>query len=360
MFTVVVTPPSSEPTSTASSQASSPHHSSAPFALSIQPDLPPMSVLPPLTNRAQIPNLTDEQLSAPAPAVLVTPAPGNEDVEGLSAAALAMARQADASKRLGHTARPPADPALAAAARANVQQPPSATAAPPAVPTSALSPATSPPSSPRQSMFGSSLSLAVIPPSPRSSLSTPAARPRPSPLSSILFQSRPPPPTSSPPSPRTLNSPSYRHPSRLFPSTVHTDKHGYLLPPVANADLPRTLEGKGDSFWIDEQTRQKKEEERLRRARRGRRGRKVEQAGEEESDRSEDADVEAGVIDVVRVEEDDDDELQWHEVIDVVLQVGSAVAKEKQRRLMERRRKGLHRKTPSTVTIEHIQDHNAE
>ena len=83
--------------------------------------------------------------------------------------------------------------------------------------------------------------------------------------------------------------------------------------------------------------------------------------GEEESDRSEDADaadVEDGVIDVVRVEEDD--ELQWHEVIDAVLHVGGAIAKEKQRRLLERRKKGLLRKTPSTVTIEHIQDDKAE
>jgi len=152
---------------------------------------------------------------------------------------------------------------------------------------------------------------------------------------------------------------------------VHTDKHGYLLPPVANADLPRTLEGKGDSFWIDEQSRQKKEEERLKRARRGRTAaaagsaqrRQASQQGEEEQrcDRSEDADVlegEDGVIDVVRVEEDD--ELQWHEVIDAVLNVGGAIAKEKQRRLMERRKKGLHRKTPSTVTIEHVQDDHAE
>ena len=136
---------------------------------------------------------------------------------------------------------------------------------------------------------------------------------------------------------------------------------------MANADLPRTLEGKGDSFWIDEQSRKRKEEERQKRARR--RGaaaaaasgqRKVGQVGEEESDRSEDADaaeVDDGVIDVVRVEEDD--ELQWHEVIDVVLSVGGAIAKEKQRRLMERRKKGLHRKAPSTVTID-LQDDNAQ
>ena len=90
--------------------------------------------------------------------------------------------------------------------------------------------------------------------------------------------------------------------------------------------------------------------------------RKAEQSGEEESDRSEDADVgepEDGVIDVVRVDEDEE-ELQWHEVIDVVLHVGGALAKEKQRRLMERRRKGVHRKTPSTVTIEPLQDEKPE
>ena len=327
-----------------------------------------MSIAPPVTNRAHILDWADQQPSNRTPALLATPVPGTEDVSGLSAAALAMARQADANKRLGHTARPPADPTDAAAARANLQQPPPATAASAtAPPASSLSPATSAPTSPRQSVLGSSLSLAIIPPSPRSSLSTSAARPRPSPLSALLFNSRPPPPTSSPPSPRTLNSPSYRHPSRLFPASVHTDKHGYLLPPVANADLPRTLEGKGDSFWIDEQSRQRKEDERQRRSRRGRAAaaggqRQTEQAVEDESDRSEDVDatdVEAGVIDVVRVEEDDG-ELQWHEVIDAVLHVGGAIAKEKQRRLLERRKKGLHRKTPSTVTIEHIQDDKAE
>ena len=146
---------------------------------------------------------------------------------------------------------------------------------------------------------------------------------------------------------------------------MHTDKHGYLLPPRANEDLPRTLEGKGDSFWIDERTRAKKEEERVKRSRKGRTAAAAKQRSEEEeveeSDRSEDADVsleESGVIDVVRVSEDEG-ELQWHEVIDAVLHVGGALAAEKQRKVFERRRKGLlHRKTPSTVMIEHIPDDN--
>ena len=118
--------------------------------------------------------------------------------------------------------------------------------------------------------------------------------------------------------------------------------------------MPRTLEGKGDSFWIDDRARQKKEEERQRRTRRGRTAAGAEH---DDSDRSEEAasgEVEDGVIDVVRVEEDD--ELQWHEVIDVVLHVGGAIAKEKRKKLMERRKRGLHRKTPSTVTIEHVPD----
>lgn len=85
---------------------------------------------------------------------------------------------------------------------------------------------------------------------------------------------------------------------------------------------------------------------------------------DDESERSEDADDgvladEDGVIEVMRVD-DEDDELQWHEVIDAVLHVGGALAKEKQRRLLERRKKGLHRKTPSSVTIEHIQEDSAE
>ena len=371
MFVVVVTPPSSEPTSTTSSQACSPKHSlsinsSAAFtALSVQPEVQTLSISPPVTNRAHIPHLTEPSSAAPAPTILVTPAPGDEDTFGMSAAALAMARQVNADKRLGHTARPPADPALAAAARTNLQQPASAeqtTATPPAA-ASALSPASSAPASPRQSMFGSSLSLAVLPPSPRGSLSTSTARPRPSPLSALLFNSNP--PASSPPSPRTLNSPSYRHPSRLFPQTVHTDKRGYLLPPRANADLPRTLEGKGDSFWIDEQTRQRKEAERERRGRKGRAGhaavagqKRAEQA-EEERDGSEEAQTgewEDGVVDVVRVESDDEGELQWHEVIDAVLNVGGAMAKEKQRRVLERRKKGLHRRSPSSLTIEHVEE----
>ena len=306
MFQVVVTPPSSEPSSTTSSQASSPRHS-----LSLCPSL------------------------------AVYHAGGSPD--GLSASALALARDADRSLRLGHTARPgPPIP------------PPSARSLPPS--SAPLRPPTLLPASASETSPIPVVSVTAA--TPRSSLSRSA---RPSPLSSLLFSS--PPPVASPPSPRTLNSPSYRHPSKLFPS-LHTDQRGYLLPPVANPDLPRTLEGP-DSFWVESPTIRRAEAQR-RRGRGGKGARGAAKQGDRDGEakggsgdgaerRREEVKEEQGtgeeeeVVDVIRVD-DEDDELHWTEVLDAVLHVGQAWAVEKQRAIMQRRRRA--RQSRASITIE--------
>ena len=314
MFQVVVTPPSSEPSSTTSSQASSPRHS-----LSLSPSL------------------------------AVHYAGGNPD--GLSASALALARDADRSLRLGHTARP-GPPVPPPSARS--LSPSCAPQRPPLLPTT-------------PSVESSPVPVvSVTPATPRSSLSRAT---RPSPLSSLLFSS--PPPVSSPPSPRTLNSPSYRHPSKLFPS-LHTDQRGYLLPPIANPDLPRTLEGP-DSFWVESPTIRQAEAQR-RKGRGGRGVRRGREQGEKEREgkgdgcdasgpRKEEVKEEEGgeeeVVDVIRVD-DEDDELHWTEVLDAVLHVGQAWAVEKQRAIMTRRRKGKQSRTSLTIEPETVEPQTDE
>lgn len=56
--------------------------------------------------------------------------------------------------------------------------------------------------------------------------------------------------STSPPPPLLSSSSSHRIPSRLFRHT-HTDRDGFLLPPVSNPDLGPSME-RADSFWIQE------------------------------------------------------------------------------------------------------------
>ena len=348
MFKVVVTPPSSEPSSTTTSQVSSPRQS-----LLLPSSLSALSISPPHTNRAKIPSLS------PNPSLPVTVSIEHADscdTALLSSSAIAFAREANRNRRLGHTARPPADNPVTSSSSASiassaeqscVESGESTPSSSPSVPSSSSASPSSSPSSPSSpALSPTPMRLSLLPATPRSSLSRAA---RPAPLSSLLFPS--PAPLSSPPSPRTLNSPSYRHPSKLFP-TLHTDKRGFLLPPVANPDLPRTLEGP-DSFWVEDAAARKAEAERQRL--RGRRRTPPKDSESREEKEPEDGDV----IDVVRV--DDADDLHWDDVIDAVLHVGTALAKEKHRRVMQRHREAKPRRAQQrqSVTIEHVQ-HSAD
>ncbi len=109
-----------------------------------------------------------------------------------------------------------------------------------------------------------------------------------------------------PHSPRSQRNPSNRFPSALFPST-HLDRRGFLLPPVANPDLPPMIDGGGDSFWIGENLEdQKIKEERQKklRAAHAQPRPKFDSPDENRFDSS-------------------SDELFWSDVIDVAIVLGS-------------------------------------
>lgn len=235
---------------------------------------------------------------------------------GMSSAALKLATESDASLQIGHTARP----GLSIEPRCTTVSPNSLT----------------------------------------------RSRPKPLALSSVLMKQSPP-SLSPPPSPRTLNSPSYRHPTRLFPHSTQTDKRGFLLPPRANADLPATIDGKGDSFFIDQEALRMKEKERQRRNRRGYRN-QTENNNDQvtmtiDTDASErdiwsDGDIVDEFVDVVDVDvEEYVEEPHWSQVIDQVLDLGHKLAnKSKHRHYNHQHHQGPHVKTEERVLVEHVDD----
>jgi len=256
---------------------------------------------------------------------------------GLSSAAIQLAREADQHRPLLHTARPPSS------ADHQRQQSQLSTAAP----------------SRRSS---SSLSLSVLSSSPVSSLSSSSSSSsrcsrRPPPLSPVIVVPSVP-TSSSPPSPRTLNSPSYRHPSKLFPETLQTDRYGFLLPPRANPDLPKTLEGRGDSFFIDEKRLELRERERQQKLRKGGRQRTSETTTTTTTTTTINSNSNSTADDpTVELASTVDDSLYWSDVIDVVLVVGGALQQIKQRKQPNN---SSHRELVETATNQHSEEKMAE
>jgi len=110
------------------------------------------------------------------------------------------------------------------------------------------------------------------------------------------------------------------------------DKRGYLLPPVANPDLPDQLEKGGDSFWIHEKQqagKKIKEKEKEKETEKKKKKKKIKETTKHETndnEENEDSSEEEEEEEEIRVIEDEND-LFWGHVIDAALAAGHAKLK---------------------------------
>jgi len=171
-------------------------------------------------------------------------------------------------------------------------------------------------------------------------------------------------------SPRTQRNPANRVQSKLF-EDLHTDKFGYLLPPIANPDLPLSIDSRGDSFWVSERENsvlriKKNTERRHKRTFNQKRGSTVQVeelknplSEDEWNPSSDESDVnEDELVSVVgpNYEQNNENPIKWHHAIDAAIALAQHIAKRRQNSSQNSSQKSTSRNTNESeqITIEEI------